>query len=110
MGKTCSLRSNHPFVSPILALDQPTGRLAFFSDSNGNPTAAIDPFLGIFLLPTILCPVLQYRGILFVQTPDPLTAEVRAHRFHTTIMRTIHNLQLALESVPIQDVQFQSRR
>ena len=39
-----------------------------------------------------------------------LTARVLAHRFHTTIMRTAHNLQLALDGVPVQDVQFQSRR
>jgi len=44
------------------------------------------------------------RGILFVQTPDPLSAEVLAHRFHTTIMRTVHNLQLALGGVPIQAI------
>ena len=49
-------------------------------------------------------------AILFVQTPDPLTAEVLAHRFHTTIMRTVHNLQFACHGVPILDVQFQSRR
>jgi hypothetical protein len=50
------------------------------------------------------------RGILFVQTPDPLTAEVLPHRFHTTIMRTVHNLRLYVEDVPIQDVQFRSGR
>ena len=52
----------------------------------------------------------RIRGILIVQTPDPLTAEVLAHRFHTTIMRTVHNLQLAIDDVPIQDVQSQSKR
>ena len=39
-----------------------------------------------------------------------LRAEVLAHRFHTTIMRAVHNLQLSVDDVPIQDVQFQSRR
>ena len=50
------------------------------------------------------------RGILIVEAPDPLTAEVLAHRFHTTIMRAVHNLHLALDDVPVQDIQFQSRR
>jgi hypothetical protein len=49
------------------------------------------------------------RGILFLQTRDPLTAEVLAQRFQTTIMRAVHNLQLSVHDVPIQDVQFQPR-
>ena len=32
------------------------------------------------------------------------------YRFHTTIMRAVHNLHRAAEDVPIQDVGFQSRR
>jgi hypothetical protein len=35
---------------------------------------------------------------------------VCSHRFHTIIKRTVHNLQLAIDDVPVQDVQFQSRR
>ena len=50
------------------------------------------------------------RGILFVQTPDPLTAEVLAHPLHITIIRTVHNLHPSFEGVPVQDVQLQSRR
>jgi hypothetical protein len=49
-------------------------------------------------------------GILIVQTPDSLTAEVLARRFHTTIMRTVHNLNLAVDGIPIQDMQFRCRR
>ena len=50
------------------------------------------------------------REFLLVQTPDPRTAEILAQRFHTTIMRTVHNLHLAIDDVPIQDAQFKSRR
>jgi hypothetical protein len=49
------------------------------------------------------------RGVLIVQTPNPLTTETLAHRFRPTIVRTIRNLQLAFDEVPVQDVQFQSR-
>ena len=50
------------------------------------------------------------RGILIVQTPNPLTSHTVAGRFRTTIVRTIRNLSLALDGVAVQDVQFQSRR
>jgi len=49
------------------------------------------------------------RGILIVQTPNALTTETLAHRFRTTIMRTIRDLQLAFDGIPVQDVQFESR-
>jgi hypothetical protein len=39
-----------------------------------------------------------------------LATSLLAHRFHTTIMRTAHNLHLAFHGVPLLDVQFQSRR
>jgi len=50
------------------------------------------------------------RGILIIQTPNPLTTETLAHGFRTTILRPIHNLQLAFCGVPVQDAQFHSRR
>ena len=50
------------------------------------------------------------RGILIIQTPNPLTTETLAHRFRSTILRAMHNPQLAFGGVPVQDVQFESRR
>jgi len=38
-----------------------------------------------------------------------MNAVLLAHRFHTTIARTAHNLELAIDGVPIQDVQVQFR-
>jgi len=49
-------------------------------------------------------------GILIIQTPSPQTTEVLRRQFHTVIMRTVHELGLRIEGVPIQDVQFQARR
>ena len=40
-------------------------------------------------------------GILVLQSPNLLTAETLAHRFRTTIMRTVRNLQPAFDGVPI---------
>ena len=50
------------------------------------------------------------RGLLILQTPNPLTTDILARHFRTTIMRSIRDLQAAFDGIPIQDVQFQSRR
>lgn len=49
-------------------------------------------------------------GILIIQTPSPQTTQVLRRQFHTVIMRTIHELALRIQGVPVQDVQFQARR
>jgi hypothetical protein len=49
-------------------------------------------------------------GILIIQTPSPRTTEVLRRQFHTVIMRTIHELALRIQGVPVNDVQFQARR
>ena len=52
----------------------------------------------------------QNLGILIIQTPSPQTTEVLRRQFHTVIMRTIHELALRIQGVPVNDVQFQARR
>jgi hypothetical protein len=49
-------------------------------------------------------------GMLVIETPNPLTAEILSGRFRTIIMRTILDLRLGFDGILIQDVQFQSRR
>jgi hypothetical protein len=49
-------------------------------------------------------------GILCVQASNPLAAEILTRRFHTTIKRAVHNLQLAIGDAPIQDMRSQPTR
>ena len=49
-------------------------------------------------------------GILVVQAPNPLNSLSLRRRFHLTIMRTIHQLDLRFRGLPVNDVQLQSRR
>ena len=38
-----------------------------------------------------------------------LAASLLSRRFHTTIMRAAHNLQLVFDGVPVHNVRYQSR-
>jgi len=49
-------------------------------------------------------------GLLVVQTPNPLTSLSLRRQFHPTIMRTIRQLDLRFHGLPVNDVQFQSKR
>jgi len=49
-------------------------------------------------------------GILVVQTPNPLNSLSLHRQFHRPIIRTIRNLQPAFDDVPVQHIEFQSRR
>ncbi len=44
-------------------------------------------------------------GILVVQTPNPLHSLSVRRRFHLTIMRTIHQLDLRFHGVPAHEAQ-----
>ena len=50
------------------------------------------------------------RQTLIIETPDPLTSLSLHGHLHSTIVRTIHDLHLCFDGIPISDVQFQSRR
>jgi len=49
-------------------------------------------------------------GILVVQIPNPLNSLSLHRQFHRPIVRTIRNLQPAFDDVPVQHIEFQSRR
>ena len=49
-------------------------------------------------------------GLRQIQETQKRSAAVLPDRLLTTIKRTVHNLHLAIDDVPMQCVQFQSRR
>lgn len=50
------------------------------------------------------------RQTLIIETPNPLTSLSLRGQFYATIIRTLHDLHLSFDGVPISQVQFQSRR